>query len=137
MKRTVLLYAAVVAGLAFLLQWLEYRNSIRLLSTDWYVVLVAVVFVGLGVWVGVRIARRERPAEFSRNVEAVTYLGLTERELEVLELLAQGLSNRQMADRLHVSANTVKTHLSRVYDKLDAPRRTAAVEKARSLRIIP
>lgn len=106
-------------------------------STPVYVAVVALVFITLGIWIGTRLARPEAPEEFERNEEAMEYLGISPREHEVLELLARGHSNREIAKALFVSSNTVKTHLSRLYGKLDVSRRTQAVRKARSLRLIP
>ena len=83
------------------------------------------------------LTRRSRPAPFEKNARALGYLGISEREYEVLELLAAGHSNREMAERLYVSPNTIKTHLAHLYEKLEVSRRTQAVRKARSLRLIP
>lgn len=137
MKRSILLYGLAVALGAALLQWLEYRYLVRMASTPAYVAAVALVFIVLGVWIGTRLARPEAPEQFERNEEAMRYLGVTPREHQVLELLARGHSNREIAKALFVSSNTVKTHVSRLYGKLDVSRRTQAVRKARSLRLIP
>lgn len=137
MKKSILLYGLAVAVGAALLQWLEYRYLVRMVSTPAYVAVVALVFIVLGVWIGTRLAGPEAPEEFERNDEAMNYLGISPREHEVLELLARGHSNREIAKALFVSSNTVKTHLSRLYGKLEVSRRTQAVRKARSLRLIP
>ena len=86
---------------------------------------------------GVRLTKRRPAGPFEVNAQALSSLGISEREHEVLALLAEGLSNKELAERLFVSTNTIKTHLARVYDKLDVARRTQAVQKARSLRLIP
>lgn len=137
MKRSILLYGLAVALGATLLQWLEYRHLVRMTPTPVYIGAIAVFFIVLGIWTGHRLARPEPAEEFERNEEAMGYLGISPREHEVLELLARGHTNREIAERLFVSPNTVKTHLSNVYDKLDVSRRTQAVRKARSLRLIP
>lgn len=137
MKRSILLYGLAVAAGATLLQWLEYRYLVRMTSTPIYVAAISVFFIALGAWTGYRLARPESAGEFERNEEAMGYLGISPREYEVLELLARGHTNREIAEALFVSPNTVKTHLSNVYDKLGASRRTQAVRKARSLRLIP
>lgn len=137
MKRTIALYSAAIAAAAFALQWLEYQYAIRLFSTEIYVVVIALLFAVLGVWVGHALTRRDRPAAFTRNEQAIDYLGISEREYQALELLAAGHSNREIADRLCVSPNTVKTHLAHLYDKLDVSRRTQAVSRARELKMIP
>jgi DNA-binding CsgD family transcriptional regulator len=136
MKKTVLVYSAAVAAGAFLLQWLEYQYTVRLFSTEIYVAVVALGFAALGAWVGHRIfAPAPRPDE-ERNRRAIEHLGITARECEVLDLLARGHSNREIAERLFVSPNTVKTHLASLYGKLEVSRRTQAIDKARSLRMI-
>lgn len=137
MTRTIVVYALVLAGGAFLLEWLEYRYAARVFPTEIYIGLLAIIFVALGVWIGRRLTRRPAPEAFSKNEAAIDALGITPREYETLELLAAGLSNKEIARALGVSPNTVKTHVARLYDKLDAERRTQAVSKARSLALIP
>jgi ATP/maltotriose-dependent transcriptional regulator MalT len=106
------------------------------------------VFASVGIWLGLRLTRHTEtvvirevavpaPANFVRDQAKLASLGITPRELEILELIAEGLSNREIAARVSVSENTVKTHSSRVFDKLDAQRRTQAVQRAKSLRLIP
>ncbi|MEO7634861.1 MAG: LuxR C-terminal-related transcriptional regulator [Sphingomicrobium sp.] len=136
MARIVILYAAALAAGAALLQWLQFRYVTRVFSTDAYVALVAVAFVALGVWVGRRLTPQPRPAEFARNDAAVRSLGLTRRECEILELLATGQSNKEMARALAISPNTVKTHLANLFAKLEVERRIQAIEKARWLTLI-
>ncbi len=136
MKKSVLLYSLAVGVTAFLLHWLEYQYAVRVFSTEIYIVLIAVLFTVLGIWVGRRLTATVAPVSFERNEKAIAYLGISDREYEVLELLAGGLSNQEIADRLFVSPNTVKTHLARLYEKLDVSRRTQAIGKARELHII-
>ena len=125
-----------LAVLAWLLQFIEYQHAVRVLPGNFYVFLIALLFTGLGIWAGWKLTSRRRPETFQRNQKAIDYLGLSDRELEVLELLEQGLSNQKIADRIFVSANTVKTHLKHIYDKLDVANRTQAVKKARELSLI-
>lgn len=136
-RRTTILYGTGLAAAIFIIQWLEYRHVARLLSTEIYIVLLAVLFTGLGIWIGLRLNKPATPAEFRRNRRVIQTLGLTARELEVLELLARGESNKEIASRLFVSTSTVKTHLVHIYQKLDVLRRTQAVQKAKELQIIP
>lgn len=136
-QKTAVAYGLSLAGGTFVLRWLEYQYSVRLFSTQVYVALIAVAFTVLGLWLGHRLTRRGAPPEFERNHQALRYLGVTDREYEVLTLLAAGSSNREIAARLFVSPNTVKTHLASLYGKLSASRRTEAVSKARELRLIP
>lgn len=138
MKTSILLYGLAVAGGAFVLQWLEYRTLVRSGSAPLYVSAVALVFIVVGIWIGHRTAPPPAAREaFEPNDQALDYLGISARELEVLELLAEGHSNKQIAKALSVSPNTVKTHLANLYQKLEVSRRTQAVQKARSLRLIP
>lgn len=138
MARTIILYALALAAGASLLQWLEYRFLARTLSTELYIALLAIGFIGLGVWAGRRLTPAPAAGEgFTRNEAAIRELGLSPRECEILELLASGQSNKEMARTLAISPNTVKTHLARVYDKLDVERRVQAIEKARWLALIP
>ncbi len=138
MKKTIVLYSLAIAAAAFLLQWLEYQYFIRVFSTEIYIVVIAVAFTGLGIWVGNRLtSRAETPASFERNRQAIEYLGISDREVEVLDLLAEGHSNQEIGERLFVSTNTVKTHLKNLYGKLEVSRRTQAVQKAKQLRLIP
>lgn len=137
MKKSVLIYSVAVGLLAFLLTWLEYNYKVRVFSTELYIVLIALVFTGLGAWVGRRLTSKSLPPTFEKNDRAIGYLGISEREYEVLELLAQGLSNKEIAGQLFVSPNTVKTHLAHLYDKLEVSRRQQAINKAKQLKIIP
>ena len=137
MKKSIFLYSVAVAAGAFLLKWLEYHYAVRVLSTEIYVVSIALLFAGLGVWVGLRIAAPARKRPFAQNVQAIEYLGISKREYEVLQLLAKGHSNREIAEKLSVSANTVKSHLARLYEKLEVSRRTQAIRRAQAIRLIP
>ena len=137
MVRTILIYAGALAVAATLLSWLEYGRAMRLFSTEFYVVAIAIGFTLLGVWAGHKLTARRAPAPFARNEAAVAALGLSPRECEILALLASGRTNSQMAEALHISPNTVKTHLARVYEKLEVERRVQAIEKARFLSLIP
>ena len=137
MARTVLLYALALALAAAGVEWLQYRYLMRTFSTELYIGLLAIGFTALGLWAGNRLTRRPAPAEFERNEAAIRSLGLTPRECEILELLASGASNKELAERLHISPNTVKTHVARLYEKLEVQRRMQAVEKARWLALIP
>ncbi|MDX1516626.1 MAG: response regulator transcription factor [Woeseiaceae bacterium] len=136
MKRSLLLYAIALAAGAFLLEWLDYRTAVRTLRTELYVGLVALGFTGLGIWLGVALNRRREKPLRERNRAAAAALGITEREYHVLELLARGCSNKELARRLGISPNTVKTHVARLYEKLEVDRRVQAVDVARRLGLI-
>ncbi|MGE0556383.1 MAG: response regulator transcription factor [Gemmatimonadales bacterium] len=151
MRKHVLLFGLVGGVLIAGLKLIEYRWLVVEHSVEIYGALVAALFAGFGIWLGQRITRRRRevlvrevavpvpvpgPASFERDEDKLAALGITPRELEILELIAEGLSNREIAERVHVSENTVKTHSSRLFDKLGARRRTQAVQLGKSLRLI-
>lgn len=137
MIRSLVIYGVVIAIAAFGLRWLEYRHALRMFTTELYIVIIAAAFTGLGIWVGHRLTSRRGAASFQRNEKALRSLGISDREYDVLLLLARGHSNREIAEKLFVSANTVKTHLAHLYDKLDVSRRTQAIHKSKALRLIP
>lgn len=148
MRKHVLLYGLVCGVLIAGLQLIEYRWLVVEYSVEIYGGLVAAIFASVGLWIGLRLTRvtetvvvREvqvpAPLNFERDQTKLTSLGITPRELEILELIAEGLSNREIAERVNVSENTVKTHSSRVFDKLGARRRTQAVQLGKELRLIP
>ncbi|HEX8526488.1 response regulator transcription factor, partial [Allosphingosinicella sp.] len=89
------------------------------------------------IWAGVKLTPAQRPAEFVRNEAAIRSLGLSPREVEILEALASGQSNKELARRFGISPNTIKTHVARIYEKLEVPKRVQAIEKARMLALIP
>jgi DNA-binding CsgD family transcriptional regulator len=135
--RTVLVYGLGLAAGIAVLQWMEFQFIARTHPVEIYIVLLAVGFMALGIWVGARLFRRQpAPQVFEPNTRARETLGISERELEVLELLASGKSNKEISVKLNVSPNTVKTHVSRLFEKLEAGRRTEAILKARELGII-
>lgn len=125
----------------------EYRFLVVERSVEIYGALVAAIFAAVGIWLGRRLTRErvetvvvEVPAPaapFAVDDRKAAELGITARELEVLGLIAEGLSNREIADRLFVSENTVKTHSARLFDKIGAKRRTQAVQRGKELRLIP
>lgn len=148
MRKHVLLYGLLGGLLIAGLKLIEYRWLVVEHSVEIYGALVAAVFAAVGIWLGLRLTRPkesvvvrevlvEAPASFTRDERKLESLGITPRELEILELIAQGLSNREIAERVNVSENTVKTHSSRVFMKLGARRRTQAVQLGKDLRLIP
>lgn len=142
MKRTILLYGVALAALIFLLKFLEYQLVVRELSMEFYIGILALFFTVLGAWVGFKlttkkVVRVQVGPEFVLNEPELHRLGISKRELEVLELLAQGLTNQQIADKLFVSLNTIKTHTSNLFIKLEVSRRTQAIQRGKELRLIP
>ena len=138
MLRTVLFYGLALAAGALLLQWLQYHIWIRDHSIEMYAGLIAAAFLALGVWAGSRLFRRQPSAPaFEPNTRAQSSLGISDRECEVLRLLAAGRSNKEIAGQLDVSPNTVKTHIARLFEKLNVARRTEAIRSARELGLIP
>src|SRR5271163_1122969 len=156
MKRHVLIFGLVGGVLIATLQYTEYRFIVIEHSVELYGALVAVLFSAFGIWLGLRITRRretiretvvikevfaaaDAPAlePFAPDTARQQTLGITARELEILTLVARGLSNREIATQLFVSENTVKTHCSRAFDKLGAARRTQAVQRGKELGLLP
>lgn len=143
MKSTVILYGLIAGLLIAALKLIEYRFLVVEHSLEIYGGAVALVFSAIGLWLGRRLVAPAVPsapapvAPFVVNSDRIRELGITPRELEILTLIASGLSNREIADKLFVTQNTVKTHASRVFEKLDARRRTQAVQYAKEQGIIP
>lgn len=146
MRRHVLLYGLLGGVLIVALRLVEYRYLVLEHSLEIYGGIVAVLFSALGIWLGLKLTKtkervvvREVPVRgpFTRNEARLAELGITPRELEILEALAAGHSNREIAERLFVSENTVKTHAARLFDKLRARRRTQAVQLAKEAGLIP
>lgn len=153
MRRHVLIFGLVGGLLVVTLQYTEYRFVVIEHSVEVYSALVAILFAAFGIWLGLRITRRREvvretvvvkevpvpavPAPFAPDTDRQQALGITAREFEILTLVAQGLSNREIAAQLFVSENTVKTHCARAFDKLGAARRTQAVQRAKELGLLP
>jgi DNA-binding CsgD family transcriptional regulator len=160
MKRHVLIFGLVGGLLIAILQYTEYRFVVIEHSVELYGALVAILFATFGIWLGLRITRRREivretvvvkevfvpakaaaPEPFARDTAhqqaQQQALGITARELEILTLIARGLSNREIATQLFVSENTVKTHCARTFDKLGAARRTQAVRRGKELGLLP
>jgi DNA-binding CsgD family transcriptional regulator len=138
MTRTIILYAVALAFALAALEWLQTRYAVRAVSPELYIGVLALGFTALGIWAGQRLTPRPRATgPFERNAAAIRSLGLTARECEILDLLASGGSNKELARALGISPNTVKTHVARLYEKLGVDRRMRAVEEARALALIP
>lgn len=136
MWRLVVFYGLALAALAFLLEWLDYKRTIQHWSFEFYVACIAVIFVILGIWIGNRLTAKPRES-FARNDAAIATLGISAREVEVLEMLSAGHANKVIARHLDISPNTVKTHIARLYEKLEVASRTQAISRARELDILP
>src|SRR3954451_9583047 len=147
MKKHILIYGVSGGVLIILLKLIEYRFLVMERSLEIYSGLIALLFASVGIWLGLKLTKtketvvvREVPVpvrEFVLDQARLQQLGITAREFEILELIAVGMSNREIAERLFVSENTVKTHSSRLFDKLSAKRRTQAVQIAKEMRLIP
>lgn len=155
----VILYGFSLALLLFLLKWLELRFLIINHTIEVYIGAIALIFTALGIWLALKLIKPKvetvvvekevyvdniiekqvyvNNASFILNEKEVTALGLSKRELEVLQLMAEGLSNQEISSRLFVSLNTIKTHSSKLFEKLDVKRRTQAIEKAKRCGLIP
>jgi NarL family two-component system response regulator LiaR len=149
MKRHVLIYGILGGILIALLKWMEYRFLVIEHSFEIYGGLVAALFAILGIWLGLKLTSKQERVVFKEvpvplaagpflsDERKLDDLGITPRELETLKLIAQGMSNREIAEKLFVSENTVKTHSSRVFGKLGAKRRTQAVQLGKELGLLP
>ena len=148
MKKTILVYGILGGVLIAVLKIVEYRFLVLEHSLEIYGGIVALLFSGLGIWLGLKLTRTRETVvvkevqvpvsgPFERDVARLEQLGNTPRELEILEAMAAGLSNREIGERLFVSENTVKTHAARLFDKLSARRRTQAVQRAKEEGLIP
>jgi DNA-binding NarL/FixJ family response regulator len=148
MKRHLLIYGLIGGILITVLKWTEYRYLVIEHSIEIYGALIAATFAILGIWLGARLSGSRRRIDakeaplpagqpFVPNEKKREDLGITRRELDVLALIARGMSNREIAGMLYVSENTVKTHSSRVFDKLGAKRRTQAVQLGKEFGLLP
>jgi two-component system, NarL family, response regulator LiaR len=148
LKKHILIYGVCGGLLILLLKLVEYRFLVIERSIEIYGGLIAVMFASVGIWVGLKLTKPKEtvlvkevqvPARepFILDQVKLQQLGITAREFEILQLIAGGMSNREIAEKLFVSENTVKTHSSRLFDKLSAKRRTQAVQIAKELRLIP
>jgi DNA-binding CsgD family transcriptional regulator len=146
----VLIYGLGAGVMIAVLKLIEFRFLVVEHSIEIYGGLIALLFAGVGIWLGLKLTRKKEivvvkevpvpvvtPQAFALNEARLRDLGITKRELEILELIAQGMSNREIAEKLFVSENTVKTHSSRLFDKLSAKRRTQAVQIAKEMGLIP
>lgn len=149
-NKMTIVYSISLASLLFLLKWLELRFIILEHSFEMYIGFIAVIFTALGIWLALKLSKPKieilvvekevypnRNENFVPDTSLVSQLGLSKRELEILNLLAEGHSNQEMATKLFVSLSTVKTHNQNLFEKLAVKRRIQAVEKARGLHLIP
>lgn len=152
-RRTIITYGLLLAGLTGLMKVIEYKYFVRDMTLETYLGAVAIFFTALGIWAGTKVIARktiikEVPIEvpvhikvsdagFVQNEGEMKKLGISQREYDVLELMSSGLSNQEIADKLFISLNTVKTHTANLYMKLDVKRRTQAVQRAKELQLIP
>jgi DNA-binding CsgD family transcriptional regulator len=148
MIRQILLYGLVGGVLIGVLKFIEYKHFIQSYPSQVYGGLLAVIFTAVGVWLGLKLTRQKEvvvvkevrvreDGPFTLNQAKLAELGITPREHEILGLIAEGLSNREIGERLFVSENTVKTHSSRLFEKMSVSRRVQAVQKGRALGLIP
>jgi DNA-binding CsgD family transcriptional regulator len=150
-NKLIIIYGASLALLLLILKWLEYRFVVVSHSFEIYIGGIALIFMGLGIWLALKLAKPKVETvivevekevfinsnpDFVFNEAELEKLGISKRELEVLQLMSAGLSNNEIAEKLFVSLNTVKTHSSKLFEKLDVKRRTQAIEKAKRLSLI-
>ena len=148
MLKKIIGYGLLLGILIFVLKWIEYSLIIRDHAIELYGGLVAALFTVVGIWVGLKLTKTkeivivkevhvERPPDFRLNEEKLKELGISKREYEILVLIAEGHSNKEIADKLFVSQNTIKSHSSNLFVKLDASRRTQAVQRAKGMGLLP
>lgn len=141
LKRSAIIYGVSLALLVYLLKMIEYRYYVHELSLGFYIALVSALFAALGAWLGFKMTRKKEVTittpEFQVNEMLLKTTGISKREYEVLTLISKGDTNLQIAEKLMLSANTVKTHSSSLYVKLGARRRTQAVQRAKELQLLP
>ncbi len=136
MNKTITIYGLALAIIAFILKTIEYKWLMRELSPHIYILFIAVFFSILGAWLAHKLLNKPHKEDFHRNDLAIKNLGLSDRELEVLNEVCKGYSNKRIAEELFISINTVKTHLKKAFEKLEVSNRISAVEKLRSLNIV-
>ena len=141
MKKSIIIYSILLATILILLRIVEFKYFIRDLAIETYIGIVAIVFTSLGVWFGLKLINRNKYAQgektdFIVDQDVINKLGISEREYEVLTLMAKGLSNQEIANALFISLHTIKTHSSNLFSKLNVKRRTQAIEEARKLKIL-
>ncbi len=140
MKKIVIIYGSLLALIIVGVKVAEYQFLKRDLTLEAYIAIIAIVCAGIGVWIGIKAIPGKKESTthaFVRNTKELEQLGISNRELEVLELMASGFSNQEIGDRLFVSLSTVKTHVGNLFVKLDVKRRTQAVQRAKELNLIP
>lgn len=140
MRKTIIIYGLALAGLVAILKFIEYSFFAQDLTLEFYLGSIAVLFTGLGIWAGLKLTRKRiiiADPNFKLDESILEQVGISKREYEVLELMAQGHSNQEIAEKLFVSPNTVKTHSSNLFLKLDVKRRTQAIRRAKELRLLP
>jgi len=149
-NKDIFLYAISLALLLFVLRWMEIRFLIIDYSLELYIGAIAIFFTGLGIWLALKLTDKKTETiiiekevyipntnTFQLNTKILEQTGISKRELEVLELISEGLSNEEIAEKLFISLNTIKTHTSNLFEKLEVKRRTQATEKAKRLGLIP
>lgn len=149
-NKDIFLYAISLAVLLFVLRWMEIRFLIIDYSLELYIGAIALFFTGLGIWLALKLTNKKTETiiiekevyipntnTFQLNTKILEQTGISKRELEVLELISEGLSNEEIAEKLFISLNTIKTHTSNLFEKLEVKRRTQATEKAKRLGLIP
>jgi two-component system, NarL family, response regulator LiaR len=146
----IILHAIALALMLAFMKWLEYRYILASYSIEIYIAIIALLFMGLGIWLALKLStpkvktviierevKVKDTSDFIIDISEMEKLGISKRELEVLELMALGNSNTEIAEKLFVSLSTIKTHASNLFEKLNVKRRTQAIEKARLLKLIP
>ncbi len=136
MKKTIFVFSALIVALLVLFKLSEYSYVSGDLGIETVISVIAILFFIIGVYINKRTSKKQDATLHEIDAEKVQHLGISKREYEVLVHISKGLSNKEIGDKLHVSESTIKTHVSNLLVKLDAKRRTQAIQKAKELKII-
>jgi NarL family two-component system response regulator LiaR len=149
-NKQIIIYGIALAMIIFMLKWFEMRYVFIDQRLETYAGLIAVVFTLLGIWLALKLHKPKvetvivekqifwaDKADFILNKNEAKRLNLSKRELEVLQLMAEGLSNQEIALKLFLSLNTIKTHSAQIFEKMEVKRRTQAIDMGKKLCLIP
>jgi len=135
-KKTVLIFSSLILAILLLFQISKYSLSAGNFSSEWVIAIIAIVFFVIGVYLNKKSLHKRTSSEIQVDQEKIDALGLSEREFEVLNGIAAGLSNKEIGEKLFLSESTIKTHVSNLFVKLDAKRRTQVIQKAKAMQLI-
>lgn len=136
MKKTVLIFSSLIFAILLIFQISKYSLAVGNTSSEWVIAAVAIIFFVIGVYINKKSLHKTTSAEIEIDQKKIDALGLSKREFEVLNGIASGLSNKEIGEELFLSESTIKTHVSNLFVKLNAKRRTQVIQKAKEMRLI-